>query len=50
MQAVGQQVYVLCADGRVLSTDRTTRQFVPIDGVESVVAMARRTGRHAGAC
>ena len=41
---MGQQVYVVCADGRVLSTDRTTRQFVPIDGVESVVAMAPAPG------
>jgi hypothetical protein len=44
VQAVGQQVYALCADGRALSTDRTTRQFVPIDGAEAVVAMAAAPG------
>ena len=44
VQAVGQQVYALCADGRALSTDRTTRRFVPIDVAEPVVAMAAAPG------
>ena len=49
VQAVGQQVYAVCADGRALSADRTTRQFVPIDGAEPSSPWPPPRRRHAGA-